>query len=123
MYNRRIEQARPGLIVMILDDSASMEDPIAGTSDQRYKWVERYTMYIFRELLARSTVMTGGMTAVKPRYFVYTLIYGTSSKTWPPGVTDAADIEQVFQAFTHKSEDGSEQRYLGLRGAMGGTHT
>ena len=68
-YERKVERAHPALIMMILDDSGSMSSSMAGTTDARYQWVERYSGIILKELLARSTEMSGdGTPIVKPRY-------------------------------------------------------
>ena len=41
-YEKKISRQNPGLIVGVLDDSGSMQDNLPGTSDPKYKWVERY---------------------------------------------------------------------------------
>lgn len=116
MYAQKISRANPGLIILVLDDSGSMGDSLPGTTDAAYKWVERYTGLIFRELLARSTEMGSNERAVvKPRYFVKAVVYGSQLKLWPDEGTDPANIEQAITAY------GLAQNSLGLQGAMGGT--
>ena len=52
-YAKLVSRAMPGFILLLLDDSGSMSDPLSGTSDAKYLWVERYFGIILRELLAR----------------------------------------------------------------------
>lgn len=113
-YEKNISRADPGLIVMVLDDSGSMGDNLPGTTDAKYKWVERYTGIIFKELLARSTDLKGDETVVKPRYFLYVVLYGSKPKPLTP---QEVDIETAVAKFT---ETGNS---LGLRGMLGGTDT
>lgn len=123
-YVKKISQAAPGLIVLVLDDSGSMAEALPGSSDPKYLWVERYFGIILKELLAKSTVLQGDTAAVKPRYYVKTFLYGTTTATWPAGETlssPALDIEQTVRAFA--GGDGATKNSLGLGGNLGGTDT
>lgn len=111
-YEKKIQRAEPGLIVLVLDDSGSMGLPLAGTSDKKHQWVDRYTQHIMRELLARSTEPDGDAYVVKPRYFVQAVIYGTTPSIWQNQVVD---IEKALDTFT------ANGRSFGLAGALGGT--
>jgi hypothetical protein len=109
------------MVVMVLDDSTSMKDHLAGTTDERYKWVERYTGLIFKELLARSNEVRGDRAVIKPRYYIHTIIYGSHPKVWPDNATEELDIEQVIQAYASTSQNGGCQNSLGLGGLLHGT--
>jgi hypothetical protein len=111
-YEKKISRAKPGLIVLALDDSGSMGDNLQGTTDQKFKWVERYDGIILKELLARSTEVSGDGVAVKPRYFVYVLAYGSNPRPWEG---KELDIEKVVQKYTNSGNS------LGLGGKLGGT--
>ena len=117
-YERKVERAHPALIVMILDDSGSMSTSMAGTSDTRYQWVERYSGIILKELLARSMEISGETPRVKPRYYLDVIQYGSSVKTWQvdPNNDEEIDIGEAAKKFT---ATGS----LGLGGNLGGTDT
>ncbi len=113
-YEKTVSRAEPGLIVFILDDSISMSDALPGTSDAKYVWVERYIKAILKELLARCTTVRGDVTVVKPRYFVYFVIYGDEpSITWNP---PQSDIQSVLTKYA------SNQYSLGLGGNLSGTN-
>lgn len=118
-YSKKIQRAEPGLIVLILDDSGSMADPMPGTSDPKFLWVERYTGLILQELLARSTEVTGDRAVVKPRYFVKTIVYGSKAVGWPNGANDELSIEQMVTEFA--SSQGKRANSLGLGGHLAGT--
>ncbi len=122
MYLQKIQTAKPGLVVMLLDDSSSMKDHLSGTTDERFRWVERYTGLIFKELLARSNEVRGDRAVIKPRYYIYTIIYGSQPKVWPDKATEELDIEQVIQAYANVAQDGGSQNSLGLGGHMHGTN-
>lgn len=111
-YQQRVSRAHPQLIVMILDDSASMSWEMAGTTDSRYTWVERYSSIILKELLARSTEMQGASPVVKTRYYLDIIKYGSHVETW--GEEEMA-IGEVIQKF------GEQDHSFGLGGKMNGT--
>lgn len=111
-YERKISRQHPGLIVLVLDDSGSMNDPLPGTSDKKWKWVDRLVGIILKELLARSTEMKGDSVAIKPRYYIHIIRYGSHPENWGDGLMD---IEQVVQKFA------DDQGSLGLGGKLGGT--
>lgn len=125
MYSKKISRAEPGLIVMIIDDSGSMGQNLMSTTDTKATWVERYTGYILKELLARSTEESGGTVRIKPRYHIGTVLYGTSAVGWPGEDEDAAnthvpliravDIEAAIRAYAAGGNS------LGLSGKLGGT--
>lgn len=112
-YEQKISRTKPGLIVLVLDDSGSMSDKLAGTSDQRYKWVERYFNIILNLLLSRSTEVKGDGSVIKPRYYVYVITYGTQPQVWAKG---EMDIETAVKNFTQAG--GSFK----LGGRLGGTN-
>ena len=111
-YEKKISRANPGLITMVLDDSGSMSDNLPGTTDPKFKWVERYAGIIFKEQLSRSTEVKGNGTVIKPRYFIHTIAYGSSPQLWGE---EAMDIEATVRKYT---ESGN---CLGLGGKLGGT--
>ena len=111
-YEILISRQYPGLIVVIIDDSGSMSDNLPGTSDRKYKWVERYMGIILNELLARSTDVKGGNAVIKPRYYVHVIAYGSGTRVWG---SPHMDIEA---AVTHFTNSGNS---LGLGGKLGGT--
>lgn len=118
MYGQKIQTSRPGLIVLLLDDSTSMQEHLPGTTDAKFMWVERYTGLILKELLARSNEVRGDRVVIKPRYYIYTVIYGGQQKVWPDGSTQELDIEKVIQAY---AAGNGRQNSLGLGGLFGGT--
>ena len=111
-YEKKISRAEPGLIVAVLDNSGSMAETLPGTSDEKYKWVERYFGLILKELLARSTELRGSTAVVKSRYYVHVILYGSQSKVWGD---EGMDIETAVSKY---AEAGNS---LGLGGQMGGT--
>jgi hypothetical protein len=114
MYEKKISCQYPGLIVLVLDDSGSMADNLPGTSDAKFKWVERYVGLIFNELLARSSEVKGNGVVIKPRYCLVVIKYGSIVEIWgDPGM----DIKTAVEKFTN---DGNS---LGLGGHFGGTDT
>ncbi|MGB8508253.1 MAG: vWA domain-containing protein [Pyrinomonadaceae bacterium] len=117
-YERKVERAHPGLIVMILDDSGSMVGSLPGTSDTRFQWVERYSGIILKELLARCMEVPGGTPTVRARYYLDVIKYGSSVETWQAGAEgdEELDIGEATKRFT---DNGS----LGLGGKLGGTDT
>ena len=122
MYEKKIEAAHPGLVVMILDDSGSMADALPGTTDAKFQWVERYTGIILKELLARSTVPVDDTTfRVKPRYYTAFVVYGARPVRWPVGATDVRDIETSVRDFAAADPTSGAANTLGLGGRLGGT--
>ena len=81
-YEKMISRANPGLIALVLDDSASMADDLPGTSDPKYKWVERYCGIILNDLLERSSDVKGDDVVVKPRYYIHVIKYGSTPELW-----------------------------------------
>ncbi len=133
MYQKKVQRAEPGLIVLILDDSGSMQDNLGATSDPKFLWVERYTGQILRELLARSTEIRGDAAIVKPRYYLHVIKYGTKPELWSGAVTgqtvrfdqvtdnEELDIEQVIRRYAEG--DGTRPNTFGLGGHLGRTDT
>ncbi|MFC1762820.1 vWA domain-containing protein [Planctomycetota bacterium] len=111
-YEKLISQALPGLIVLIMDDSGSMGEKLSGTSDAKYKWVERYIGIILDELLKLSTEVRGNDAVIKQRYYVYVIKYGSKPEIWGGSIMD---IEAAIKAFTDAGNS------LGLGGNLGGT--
>jgi hypothetical protein len=116
-YQKPVSRANPGLVVFVLDDSASMGDPLPGTSDPKYVWVERYTKVLLSELLARSQEKGAGDTIrIKPRYFVYFVIYGGKPVTsWNAQDPHQLDIQSVLTKYAASNYS------LGLGGNLSGT--
>jgi hypothetical protein len=115
-YEKLVQRANPGLIVMILDDSGSMSTNMAGTSDTRYQWVERYSGIILKELLARSMEMAGSTPTVKARYYLDVIKYGSTVEAWQNGAEGDAELD-IGEAAKRFTDNGS----LGLGGKLGGT--
>ena len=113
-YEKKVSRKNPGLIVTVLDDSASMRDKLAGTNDERYKWVERDMGHIFKLLLSRSSEVKGDTVVIKPRYYIHTIVYGSSPQLWG---TSSMDIQAVVEKFTREGNS------VGLGGKLGGTDT
>jgi len=111
-YEQKISRAKPGLIGLVLDDSGSMADNLPGTSDPKFKWVERYVGNILEELLSRSSELKGADVVIKSRYYLYVIQYGTDTKLWGDG---EMDIEAAVKRF---SDSGNS---LGLGGHLSGT--
>ena len=112
MYEKKVSRAEPGLIAFVLDDSASMDDALMGTSDSMYEWVERYGGIILQELLARSTEVRADSVVIKSRYHTHVIAYGSRLQLW--GDT-AMDIEATVERYTAAGNS------LGLGGNLGGT--
>jgi len=110
-YEKKISRANPGLIVEVIDDSGSMSDNLPSTTDAKYKWVERYTGIILKELLARSTEIKGDGTVIKPRYYTHTILYGSSPEVWGK---EGMDIQATVEQYTNSGNS------LGLGGQLGG---
>ena len=113
-YEQKISRERPALIGFILDDSGSMGDSLAGTSDPKFKWVERYLGIILQELLARSSEVNGDAVVIKPRYYLTVVQYGSCPALWG---TPEMDIQTAVELFA-KSRNS-----VGLGGLLGGTDT
>jgi hypothetical protein len=111
-YLLKASRALPVLIILLLDDSASMGDALPGTSDAKYLWVERYVGIILKELLSRSTEVQGQTVKVKPRYFVGVIHYGGRPRVWEGGIMD---IQTAVEKYTNAGNS------LGLGGKLGGT--
>lgn len=111
-YEKKISRANPGLIVMVLDDSRSMRDNLLGTSDPKYKWVERYCGIIFDELLDRSTDVKGSGVVVKPRYYLHVIKYGSTPQLW---ANPQMDIKTAVEQFANASNS------MELGGLLGAT--
>ena len=111
-HEKQISRQAPGLIVFIIDDSGSMGDMLHGTTDCKYLWVERYCGIILKELLARCTEVRGENVVIKPRYYVYEIVYGSSPSVWGDGVMD---IETVVEKYAGSGNS------LGLKARCGGT--
>jgi hypothetical protein len=111
-YEKKISRQNPGLIVCLLDDSGSMTGNLPGTSDTKFKWVERYMGIILALLLERSSEVRGNDVVIKPRYYVHVIKYGSGTEIWGH---PHMDIEAAVQHFTNAGNS------LGLGGTMGGT--
>ena len=111
-YEKKVSRKNPGLIVTVLDDSGSQGEKMAGTNDERYKWVERDMGHILKLLLSRSSEVKGDTVVIKPRYYIHTIVYGGSPQLWG---TPGMDIQAVVEKFTREGNS------LGLGGKLGGT--
>ena len=109
MYEKLISRALPGLLLLLLDDSGSMGDPLPGTNDSKFAWVERLFANILQLLLERSTEADG---RVKARYYMHGVLYGSAPQVWGSGLMD---IEAAVEHFTQNGNS------LGLGGKLGGT--
>jgi hypothetical protein len=116
-YERSVNLAHPALIVMILDDSSSMSTSMAGTSDTRFQWVERYSGIILRELLARCIEVSGPALMVRPRYYLDVIKYGSSVKTWRAEHEGSEEVD-IGEAAKQFNDSGGA---FGLGGNLGGT--
>lgn len=119
-YQRKVERGHPALIQMVLDDSGSMSTSMAGTTDARYQWVERYSGIILKELLARSMeVSPQGTPNVKARYYLDVIKYGSSAEVWNKNSSKDEEID-IGEAVKKFGDDGGS---FGLGGNLGGTST
>jgi len=85
---------------------------LLGTSDPKYKWVERYCGIFFNELLERSSEVKGDEVVIKPRYYTHVTKYGSAPELWG---TQEMDIKTAIEMF---SQCGNS---FGLGGHLGGT--
>ena len=113
-YEQKISRSRPGLIILLLDDSGSMVEILPGGSDPKFKYVERYCGIILDDLLSRSSDVEGNTVVIKPRYYIHVIKYGGRTETWG---TPGMDVEKAVQQFT---DDGNSMK---LGGRLGGTDT
>jgi hypothetical protein len=111
-YEKKISRSNPGLIALVLDDSGSMSDNLPGTSDPKYKWVERYSGIILNDLLERSSDVKADEVVVKPRYYLHVIKYGGIPELWG---SEGMDIKTAVEMFSHCGNS------LGLGGNLGGT--
>jgi len=111
-HERMISRANPGLIVFVVDDSGSMDGHLLGTSDPKYKWVERYFGIILKRLLELCSDVKGNDVVVKPRYYILVIKYGSTPELWG---SQEMDIETAVEMFSHCGNS------LGLGGQLGGT--
>ena len=111
-YEQKISRAKPGLIVFDVDDSGSEKDPLPGTTDPKYQWVERYVGILLKELLARSTELRGDEAIVKARYFLTVVIYGSTPRLWG---AETMDIQACVDKYAQEANS------LGLGGNLGET--
>ena len=114
MYQKKVSRAEPALIPMLLDDSGSEEIPLPGTTDPKYAWVERLSGVVFKDLLARSTELKDGVAIIKPRFYLWTLKYGSDTELWGDGEMD------IEAAVTRYAQDGNS---LKLGACLRGTDT
>jgi hypothetical protein len=112
-YEKKVSRTEPGLIGMIIDDSASMADNLPGTSDAKFMWDERYIGIILKECLTRSTELKGDIPLIKPRYYFNFVMYGSDVKIWGDG---EMDIQAVIEKYTAAGNS------LGLGGHLSGTN-
>jgi uncharacterized protein YegL len=112
-YEKKISRTEPGLIIMVVDDSGSMADYLPGTTDPKYIWVERNVGIILKECLGRSTELKGNTAEIKPRYYIYIIIYGSEPKVWGSG---EMDIQTAVEQYANANNS------LGLGGLCGGTN-
>jgi hypothetical protein len=112
-HEQKISRDKPGLIVLLIDDSLSMRDNMLGTNDPKFKWVERYFGIILDALLSLSSDMKGDQVVIKPRYYIHVITYGSSTRLWG---TPEMDIKTAIE---HFSNGGNS---LGLGGLLSGTN-
>lgn len=112
-YEQKISQTKPGLVGLIVDDSGSAADNLAGTSNPRFEWIMRYVGIILQLLLSRSSEVKGDGVVIKPRYYLTVVKYGSTPELWG---TPEMDIQTAAELF---SESGQS---IGLGGHLGGTN-
>ncbi|MBI3835647.1 MAG: VWA domain-containing protein [Planctomycetes bacterium] len=111
-YEKKVSRAFAALIIFLLDESKSMADMLHGTSDEKFKWVERYFGIMLQELLARCTEAVVSGVVIKPRYYISVIRYGSSVSVWGDEIMSIEDAALRF-AESHNS--------LGLGGHLSGT--
>jgi hypothetical protein len=111
-YEKKVSRKSPGLIMLLLDDSPSMQDFMPGTSDPKFVWTQRYSGVILRELLSRSVDAVGKDAVVKPRYFLSVLPYGGQVQPWGDEIMDIGSVVEKY------TKDGNS---LGLGGKINAT--
>ncbi len=111
-YRKQVCVALPCLIFLVIDDSGSMADHLAGTNDPRYLYVERLIGSVLKQLLDRCTELRGDAVQIKPRYFLHVIIYGSHPHVWGDGLMD---IRQVVERYANSGKS------FGLGGKAGGT--
>lgn len=112
-YEKEIRRCNPGLVFLLIDDSLSMREFLAGTSEPRFKWTETYFGHITEEMVRRCTDMKGDELVIKPRYYLTIIKYGSTSELWGD---PEMDIQQVAQLYTDSGNS------LGLGGNFQGTN-
>jgi hypothetical protein len=113
-YTKMISRHEPGLIELLLDNSPSMTDFLAGTSDPKFQWVERYAGHILKQLLAQSATVVGDEVVIKPRFYLHTILYGGTTQVWGNGLMD------IQTAVARYTEAGNS---FGLAGQISATDT
>jgi hypothetical protein len=113
-YTKMISRREPGLIELLLDNSPSMRQFLAGTSDPKFQWVERYAGHILKQLLAQSSTPVGDEVVIKPRYYLHTVLYGGTAQVWGDGLMD------IQTAVARYAEAGNS---FGLAGQIDATDT
>jgi hypothetical protein len=113
-YTKYISTTAPGLILLLLDDSLSQRNVLAGTQDPRFAWVDRLTGLTLQELLQRCTDVPDGVAVVKSRYYFFPILYGSTPQAWGPV---ELDIQAMLQRCTQNGNS------LGLGGNLGNTDT
>jgi len=122
-YQRKVEEARPALITLLLDDSGSMQDPMPGDAENvaKHQWVERYLRVIMRELLARCSVDKGDDRLVsKARYHIDIITYGNQATPWH---SEPLDVPSMVANLTKRNPDFFRKNGGLLGGREGGTDT
>ena len=111
-YEQKISQTKPGFIGIVVDDSLSTADNLAGTSDPRFQWIERYVGIILQLLLSRSSEVKGDGVVIKPRYYLTVVKYGSAPELWG---SPEMDIQTAAELFSNSGQS------LGLGGHLCGT--
>lgn len=112
MHEKLVNRAQPAVICLVFDESPSMLDPLPGTDDPKYMWLERYGGIILKQLLSYSSEVRGESLVIKPRYFLYVIVYGSYPTVWGDGLMD---IQQAVDRYSKANNS------FGLGGKIGGT--
>jgi hypothetical protein len=112
-HEQKISQTKPALVGLIVDDSGSAADNLAGTSNPRFEWIERYVGIILQLLLSRSSEIKGNGVVIKPRYYLTVVKYGSAPEIWG---SPEMDIQTAAELFSNSGQS------LGLGGHLGGTN-